>query len=195
VSHVSNGEAPGVDAAAAEDARIVGRMAQGDGSALAALYDRHARLVYSLSRRILGDPHDAEDVAQEVFAQAWAQAGRYDAGRAPVVTWLLVITRGRAIDRLRTRRGRAVRPPDAVPWDIPDPAPGQEAGAITAEQVGRLRSALAGLGDAQRRAIELAYFDDLSQSEIAARLQEPLGTIKTRLRSGLLKLRAALEPE
>ena len=107
MSDVSNGEAPGVDVAAAEDARIVGRMAQGDASALAALYDRHARAVYSLSRRILGDPHDAEDVAQDVFAQAWAQAGRYDARRAPVVTWLLVITRGRAIDRLRATRPNA----------------------------------------------------------------------------------------
>jgi RNA polymerase sigma-70 factor (ECF subfamily) len=169
-------------------------MAGGDQSALGELYDRHARAVYSLSSRILSDRHEAEDVVQDVFSQAWAQAARYDPARGAVLTWLLVIARGRAIDRLRARRGRAA-PIDARQSEASDPAPGQELIAMTAQQVGRLKVALAALADGQRKAIELAYFDDLSQSEIAARLQEPLGTIKTRIRSGLQKLRAALESE
>jgi RNA polymerase sigma-70 factor (ECF subfamily) len=192
VSRVFHHDVPG--APAAEDASIVRRMADGDASALGALYDRYARAVFSLGTRILSDRHEAEDVVQDVFAQAWTQARRYEARRATVLTWLLVMTRTRAIDRLRARRGRPQpSAADAPPIELRDPDPGQEAGVITAEQVGRLRTALAGLADAQRAAIELAYFEDLSQSEIAARLQEPLGTIKTRIRSGLQRLRAALE--
>jgi RNA polymerase sigma-70 factor (ECF subfamily) len=170
-------------------------MAGGDASALAELYDRHARAVYSLGSRILSDRHEAEDVVQDVFAQAWAQASRYDPARGGVLTWLLVIARGRAIDRLRARRGRAQPSIDSRQSETNDPAPRQDVTMITAQQIGRLKIALAGLADGQRTAIELAYFDDLSQSEIAARLQEPLGTIKTRIRSGLQKLRAAMESE
>jgi RNA polymerase sigma-70 factor (ECF subfamily) len=169
-------------------------MARGEASAVAELYDRHAGPVYSLGRRILGDPQDAEDVVQEVFAQAWKQAARYEPGRGTVLSWLIVMTRTRAIDRLRTRRGRLPLP-DSPTFERPDPGPGQEAGAISAERVRRLRTALEGLGQAQRTAIELAYFEDLSQTEIAARLQEPLGTIKTRIRTGLQRLRAAMEAE
>lgn len=177
-----------------EDAHIVGRMARGEASALAELYDRHASSVYALGRRILSDPQDAEDVVQEVFAQAWKQAGRYDPARGTVLSWLIVMTRTRAIDRLRTRRGRLPLP-DGAAYEPPDPGPGQEQGAISAERVRRLRAALHGLAQAQRTAIELAYFEDLSQSEIAARLQEPLGTIKTRIRAGLQRLRGAMEAE
>jgi RNA polymerase sigma-70 factor (ECF subfamily) len=168
---------------ATEDAHIVRRMAAGDGSALAALYDRYARPVYSLSARILADNDEAQDVVQEVFSQAWAQAGRYDVGRAPVLTWLLVMARTRSIDRLRARRGRPQPAADPAQMEIQDPVRGQEAEIITTEQVGRLRTALAGLADVQRTAIELAYFEGMSQSEIAARLEQPLGTIKTRIRS------------
>ena len=170
-------------------------MAGGDASALAALYDRYARAVYSLGTRILADRDEAQDVVQEVFAQAWAQAGRYDAARAPVQTWLLVMTRARSIDRLRARRGRPQPAADPVQMEIHDPGRGQEAEVITTEQVGRLRAALAGLVEAQRTAIELAYFEGMSQSEIADRLQQPLGTIKTRIRSGLQRLRAAMGSE
>jgi RNA polymerase sigma-70 factor, ECF subfamily len=184
-----------VPSASAEDAHIVRRMAGGDPSALAMLYDRHARAVYSLSTRILADREEAQDVVQEVFSQAWAQAGRYEAGRAPVLTWLLVITRARAIDRLRARRGRPQPAADPAQLEIQASDAGQEAQAITTEQVGRLRAALAELADAQRTAIELAYFEGMSQSEIANRLQQPLGTIKTRIRSGLQRLRAAMGSE
>ena len=193
MSRVFDHDVPG--APAAEDARIVQRMAGGDPSALAALYDRYARAVYSLGTRVLSDRDEAQDVVQEVFAQAWAQAGRYDSARAPVLTWLLVMTRARSIDRLRARRVRPQPAADPIQMEIQDPMRGQEAEVITTQQVGRLRTALAGLGDPQRTAIELAYFEGLSQSEIAARLQQPLGTVKTRIRAGLQRLRAAMESE
>jgi RNA polymerase sigma-70 factor (ECF subfamily) len=181
--------------AGGDDRPVVARLAAGDATAMSELYDRHARAVYSLASRILSDRHEAEDVVQDVFAQAWRQATRYDPERGTVATWLLVMARARAIDRLRSRRGQAVRSEREGVVTAPAPGPGPEADAITAEQVDRLRAALRELTDAQRTAIELAYYEGLSQTEVAARLQEPLGTIKTRIRSGLLKLRAALLQE
>jgi RNA polymerase sigma-70 factor (ECF subfamily) len=178
---------------AEHDRFIVTRMASGDAHAVGELYDRHARAVYSLARRILPDGNQAEDVVQEVFTQAWTQARRYDPQRANVSTWLLMMARTRAIDRLRARRGevRDAGVEDAA-RELPDPQPPQDAIAITSQLGDRVRAALQALSDAQRRAIELAYYEGLSQSEIAERLREPLGTIKTRIRSGLLKLRDAL---
>ncbi len=176
-----------------EDRAAVERMARGDSAALAALYDRHARAIYSLAVRILVDAAEAEDVVQDVFTQAWRQASRYDATRAPVAGWLMIITRARALDRLRRRRARIVSTEiDSSTPHPRDPEPSQEMLAITAEQAERLRGALGELPDGQRTAIELAYYEGLSQSDIAERLHEPLGTVKTRIRSGLLKLRDAL---
>ena len=167
-------------------------MAGGDSSALAALYDRHARAIYSLALRILADAAEAEDVVQDVFTQAWRQATRYDASRAPVVGWLMIMTRARSLDRLRRRRARiATTEMDPATPHPKDPDADQETLAITAEQADRLRGALRDLPDGQRAAIELAYYEGLSQSDIAARLQQPLGTVKTRIRTGLLKLRDA----
>jgi len=168
-------------------------MARGDASAMADLYDRHARAIYSLALRMLADAAEAEDVVQDVFTQAWRQAGLYDPARAAVIGWLLVIARARTLDRLRARRSRiasAGTGPDPV--DIADVTPGQDVQAIGREQGSRVRAALAALSAAQREAIELAYYKGLSQSDIAARLQQPLGTVKTRIRSGLLRLREIL---
>jgi RNA polymerase sigma-70 factor (ECF subfamily) len=179
-----------------DDRVTVDRMARGDTSAVADLYDRHARAIYSLALRILSDAAEAEDVVQDVFTQAWRQASRYDAARAPVVGWLLVIARARALDRLRAQRSRIVadRMDESTPQPR-DPDPSQEVLAITGEQAERLRGALSVLPDGQREAIELAYYQGLSQSDIAERLQQPLGTIKTRIRTGLLKLREVLRGE
>ena len=175
------------------DRRAVTRMARGEASAVAELYDRHARAIYSLAVRMLSDAAEAEDVVQDVFTQAWRQAGRYDPSRAPVVAWLLVITRARALDRLRARRARiAAGPVDVTTPDPVDPGPGQELQAIGNEEAARLRAALAALPDGQREAIELAYYKGLSQSDIAETLEQPLGTVKTRIRTGLLKLREVL---
>lgn len=180
-------------AVASQDRQTIERMRRRDSAALADLYDRYARSVYSLACRILTDRTEAEDVVQEVFSQAWRQADAYDAKRAPVAGWLLMMTRTRAIDRLRARSGR-VQMVQALPTlpDPPDQHEGPEALAIGEQEAARVRAALDTLTESQRSAIELAYYEGLSQSDIAARLREPLGTVKTRIRTGLLKLRSAL---
>ena len=175
------------------DTAVVRRIGEGDRAAMAELYDRYADVVFSLACRIVGVPADAEDVVQEVFTQAWRQAGRYDAGRASAAAWLLNMTRSRAIDRLRANKTRLqVSGDDDRIAVTPAAGQDQEAHAIGAERAERVRTALSRLGDAQRQALDLAYFGGLTHGEIAARLHEPLGTIKTRIRTGLLKLREAL---
>ena len=176
------------------DQEAVGRMARLDPDGLTELYDRYSRAIYSFALHIVGEQAEAEDVVQDVFSQAWAQAPRYESSRGAVAAWLLTMTRSRAIDRLRTRRAR----PDSVPADesqlrgFVDPAEPHDLGLFTREQVHRVRSAMSRLPVMQRVVIEMAYFEGLSQSEIAERLEEPLGTVKTRARLGLLKLREAL---
>jgi len=175
------------------DLSAIARMAGGDQTALAELYDRHSRQVYSIAVRILQNPADAEDVVQDVFSQAWRHASRYDVARGAVGAWLLTVARSRAIDRLRARR---VRPDLAAPGkivrDVLDPALLQDAQLLTAEQVERLRGALGELPMPQRTALELAYYEGLTHKEIAERLQEPLGTVKTRIRLAMSKLRDTL---
>jgi RNA polymerase sigma-70 factor, ECF subfamily len=180
----------------AEDERLLQRAASGDSAGLAALYDRHGRAVYSLALRILGNEGDGEEVTQDVFAQAWRRAGQYDASRGTVAGWLLVMARTRAIDRFRARR---VRPEGRIQDDdgvtlqrLPATAPDMASEMIAGERGRRVREALEALPFLQRVAIELAYFEGLSQREIAERLEQPLGTVKTRMRLGLLKLRDAL---
>ncbi len=187
---------------AAADTRVVDRetvqrMAEGDPDALALVYDRHIRSVFGLAMRVMQDQGDAEDVVQEVFSQAWAQATRYDATRGSVASWLLMMARTRAIDKLRSKRAK----PDSAPLpgenaviELPDPAVGAERQILTAESATQLRAALTELPVPQRIAIELAYFEGLTQTQIAGRLEQPLGTVKTRIRTGLLKLREALRP-
>ena len=179
----------------ADDAERLERAAAGDGVAMAALYDRHARGVYSIAVRVVGDEADAEDVVQEVFSQVWRQAGRYDPTRGTVAAWLLTMARTRAIDRLRARQARPdsrVASSDNL-WDERAAPMVDPADALTAERDAKLvREALHELPLMQRLAIELAYFEGLTQSQIAERLEEPLGTVKTRIRLGLLKLRDVL---
>ena len=169
------------------------RIARGDHDGLAALYDRHARPVYSLAFRILQDQGEAEDIVQDVFAQAWRQAAQYDGSRGPVAAWLFTLTRSRAIDRLRARRVRPGHTADeGRAANLVDPGLAPDLQALSAEQVGRLRVALESLPALQRAAIELAYYEGLTHAEIAARLEQPLGTIKTRIRLALGKLRDSL---
>jgi RNA polymerase sigma-70 factor, ECF subfamily len=176
-----------------KDEAIVERIARGDRAAMAELYDRYVHVVFSLACRIVTLPADAEDVVQEVFTQAWRQAVRYDAARASAAGWLLNITRTRAIDRVRANRTRQrVSGTEERIESAPAPGEDQEQRAIEGERAARVRAALAKLGQAQREAIDLAYFGGLSHGEIAARLEEPLGTIKTRIRTGLSRLREAL---
>jgi RNA polymerase sigma-70 factor, ECF subfamily len=175
-----------------DDRAIITRIAAGLGEALGDLYDRHGGAVYSLACRILQDAAEAEDVVQDVFAQAWRDAARYDAGRASVAGWLLLLARTRAIDRLRARRVRGIGLAIAAAPDAADPSSDQESAVIRSSEARQLRAAYAELTEPQRVAIDLAYYEGLTHAEIAARLQEPLGTVKTRIRSALQRLRGVL---
>lgn len=171
------------------------RLSRGDGSALGDLYDRHGRTVFSIAVRMLADRGDAEDLTQDVFTLAWRNARSFDPSRGAVAAWLVVMTRSRALDRLRSRR---VRPgplgehEDAMMATLADAAPQVDMVAATAQEAVRVREALETLPDDQRDALTLAYFEGLSHSEISERTDTPLGTIKTRIRAGLGRLRQAL---
>ena len=177
----------------AGDHAALARMARGEGDAVAELYDRHARPIYSLALRILGDATEAEDIVQEVFSQAWKQAARYNASRGAVGAWLLTLTRSRAIDRLRAKRARPGEVSGERAADqLVDAGPPADLLVLSSEQVARVRAALDELPLLQRAAIELAYYEGLTHAEIADRLEQPLGTVKTRIRLAMLKLRDVL---
>jgi len=177
----------------AGDHAALARMARGEGDAVAELYDRHARPIYSLALRILGDTTEAEDIVQEVFSQAWKQAARYNASRGAVGAWLLTLARSRAIDRLRAKRARPGDVSDErVAGQLVDAGPPADSLVLSSEQVARVRAALDELPLLQRAAIELAYYEGLTHAEIADRLEQPLGTVKTRIRLATLKLRDVL---
>lgn len=178
----------------AEDVSCLRRIASGDQTGAASLYDRHARPLYSLILRIVGDETEAEDLLQDVFAQAFRQAARYDATRGAVAAWLLMMARSRAIDKVRARRTRFEgRTGEVQVLDkMPDSQPDAASAMLDEEQTRIVRQALGDLPLLQRMAIELAYYEGLSHTEIAERLEQPLGTVKTRIRLGLLKLRDAL---
>jgi RNA polymerase sigma-70 factor (ECF subfamily) len=174
------------------DAALVDRMRGGDEGALATLYDRWSDRVHSLAAHMLRDQRDAEDIVEETFWQAWRGAARFDDARGGVGTWLLTICRSRALDRLRSRRRR----PEDVPLDDappPEDPHGDPMSAMVTSETGRIvRAAMAELPAEQRQALELTYFRGLSQSEMAEVTGLPLGTIKTRVRLAMVKLREKL---
>ncbi len=187
--------------AGSQDALLVKRMAGGDEAALAELYDRHARQVYAVARAVVRQAEDADEVTTDVFVQVWTSAGRYDAGRGAVMAWLLTLARSRSLDRVRSRGRRAARVERSAAMDggsfaipVSRPGPDPERGAEVSELRGRVGEALSGLPDVQRKAVELAFFEGLSQREVAQRLDEPLGTVKSRIRSAMRSLRDALAP-
>jgi len=178
---------------AVADREAFRRIAEGNHAALGEVYDRHGRLLYSLALRIVGNPPDAEDVVQDVFTQAWKNARRYDAGRGTVLAWLLTLTRSRAIDRLRGRKTRPEATKDVTVLDgLADPAAPADEQLAWAGRASEIRAAVLGLSVLQRVAIELAFYEGLTHAEIADRLELPLGTVKTRIRQGLLRLRDRL---
>jgi len=171
------------------DRDLVVAMAAGDSEALRSLNARYGRMLAALARRFLSNQSDAEEVVADVLWQAWRDARTFDAARGSVSVWLVTLARSRAIDRLRANR--ALMPPSAEqPAAEPGPDPTAEIHQMPRARV--VRAALAGLDSNERAALELAYFSDLSQSEVAEKLGIPLGTVKTRTRSAMMKLREAL---
>ena len=174
-------------------AALVGRAAEGDQMALAALYDETSALVYGLALRILRDQYAAEDVTIDVYAQVYRQVSSYDASRGTPSAWLLTLTRSRAIDRLRQEAQRREREePLEATTRLPALTDGPEECSATTELRRLVQRALALLTPEQRQVIELAYYSGLSHNEIAAKLGQPLGTVKTRIRTGMLLLREDL---
>ena len=178
----------------ADDVALMRRMVEADETALGALYDRWVRSLYSLVLHLLKDPDEAEDVVEETFWQAWRKAGSYEPSRGAVSTWLLTIGRRKALDRLRARKRSREdligtdRSFDDLPSSEPDPSIDVE-GAELRENV---RLALNTLPSEQREVLELGYFNGLSQSEIPDVTGQPLGTVKTRMRLAMQKLREPL---
>jgi RNA polymerase sigma-70 factor (ECF subfamily) len=182
------------------DRDLLVRAADGDQQAIAALYDRYGGVLYAVAYRVARQRADAEDAVVEAFTQAWRDASRFEASRGSVAGWLTMIARSRALDivRARTRRDRITASASsreaegslAMGSSPADPADSYD----TTERKRQVQAALETLSPPQRQAIELAFFEGLSQSEIAQRLEEPLGTIKTRVRLGMQKLRESLRP-
>jgi RNA polymerase sigma-70 factor (ECF subfamily) len=184
------------DASAEADQGLVSAIAGGSSDALGRLYDRHAGRVFALARRIVARPEDAEEIVQDVFAQVWRQAARYTGDRASVAGWIVMLTRTRAIDRLRARRARpdedqGIEPTPALP--LPSLAPDPESITLSQESARQIRGAFETLPDPQRSVLELAYYQGLSHSEIATTTGVPLGTVKTRIRAAMETLRQKMD--
>jgi RNA polymerase sigma-70 factor (ECF subfamily) len=176
------------------DATLVHRLLQKDVSAFEQLYDRHSRPIYSLVLRILQQAGTAEEVVQDVFLQLWRNAAQYDVSRGPFVPWLFTLARNRALDTLRLKSERQRRREDQTE-ELPPIAsvPQYEQQLDEKRRAEKIRALMASLSPQQKRAIELAYFEGLSHSEIAAALKEPLGTVKSWIRNGLLRLKEELQ--
>lgn len=176
------------------DATLVRGLLQRDVRSFEQLYDRHSRAVYSLVLRILQQAASAEEVVQDVFLQLWRNAGQYDAARGPFVPWLLTLARNRALDQLRLKAERQRRREDQTEELPPVPvAPDFERSLDEKRRAERVRALMSTLQPKQKRAIELAYFEGLSHTEIAGTLKEPLGTVKSWIRNGLMRLKEGLQ--
>jgi RNA polymerase sigma-70 factor (ECF subfamily) len=184
----------GVNGSNAEDAALIRRMVDADETALGALYDRWVRSLYSLVLHLLRDPDEAEDVVEETFWQAWRKADSYEPSRGAVSTWLLTIGRRKALDRLRARKRNREDSIESESGfaDLPSPSPDPESRAEGSDLREHVRAALRELPNEQREVLELGYFSGLSQAEIAEKTGQPLGTVKTRMRLAMQKLREPL---
>lgn len=173
---------------------LLRRTAEGDQAALATFYDLTNRTIYPLILRILNDPGNAEEVLLDVFTQVWRQAASYDGQRGSPLAWLTTIARSRSIDRLRATRPDQRKESLDELNNMASAGSNPEEDSVSSERKKLVRQAMNLLSIEQREVIELAYFSGLSQTEIAAKLNQPLGTVKTRARLGMIKLRDALAP-
>lgn len=179
--------------ASTSDLELLSAMSQGQVKALGSLYDRYARLVYSIAYRVLNSAEEAEDITQDVFLTLWRR-NTYDSTRGSLSSFLTTLTRSRAIDRLRSKSARlrvVQRLQGIVRSESGLPSPLEQ--ASIGERSHLIRTALSQLSESERQVLEIAYYEGLSQSEIAQRLDIPLGTVKSRSRQGLLKLRRTLQ--
>ena len=172
---------PGVN-----EAEIIARVCSGDEGAMSLLYDLYSRVVYAVAFRVLSDTSAAEDVLQDVFMQMWRNPQAFKASRGRLAAWLAVIARNRAIDQLRKKRPEAEAAETVIAVD-----PDLENTAVRNQSIEKVRTVLAGMPAEQRAALEMAFFEGLTHVEIAGKTGQPLGTIKTRIRSGLSAVRKA----
>ncbi len=170
------------------DGALISAIRSGNQDAMAQLYDRYSSVVYSVALRVLGETSAAEDVLQEIFMQLWRNPGSFDSGRGNLAPWLAVITRNRAVDMLRKRR-----PQTEMTETVVSVEPDMAGDADRGRTVEKVRAVLKEMPAQQRSALEMAYFEGYSHSEISKKTGEPLGTIKTRIRTGLILLRKAVE--
>jgi RNA polymerase sigma-70 factor, ECF subfamily len=168
---------------------LVSAIRSGDERAMAQLYDRYSPIIYSVALRVLGDSGTAEDILQEVFMQLWRSPDMFDASRGSLPGWLAVIARNRAIDSLRKRR-----PETDITEVVVSVEPDLAGKAEWSRAVEKIRSGLRGMPAPQRSVLEMAFFEGLTHTEIAEKTGEPLGTVKTRIRAGLMLLRKAFNP-
>jgi RNA polymerase sigma-70 factor, ECF subfamily len=193
---MSTGEAESHEDRARANAQLIRRMAGGDRDALAELYDRLSRPLYATARHILNDSAEAQDVVHDVFIALWENAASFDSGRGAAFSWAVTLTRNRSIDRLRTRTNRARLLDASFPDDLAGAGGAELLGGDDRAELGDraevVSTALETLPAEQKRALELAFFSGLTQKEIAEKLSEPIGTVKARIRRGLIKLRDVL---
>ena len=179
------------------DSALLARVVKGDLQAFSQLYDHSSTLLFTLAVRILGNHEEAAELLQDVYLEVWRKVSRYDVGRGTPVAWLVTLTKSRAIDRLRVRASRGYRATSSLEAgtaaQVADPGPSPLETQADQDLRIAVGAAVAGLPQAQQQAIELAYYEGLTHAEIAARLNQPLGTVKTRIKLGMSKLRDGLQ--
>jgi len=188
-------DTPSQPAASTIDPALLARVVKGDVQAFSQLYDQSSTLLYTMALRMLGNKEDATELLQDVYLEVWRKVSRYDVGRGTPLAWLVTLTRSRAIDRLRARNSRAQqRLADSLDGasQVPDRSPSPFDSQADQEIRMLVLGALSALPPAQQQALELAYYEGLSHAEIAARLNQPLGTVKTRIKLAMSKLRESL---
>jgi len=179
------------------DPSLLARVVKGDQQAFSQLYDHSSTLLFTLALRILGNREEAVELLQDVYWEVWRKVSRYDIGRGTPVAWLITLTKSRAIDRLRARASRGYQATNSLEAgtaaEVADPGPSPFETQADQELRAAVEAAVAGLPQAQQQAIELAYYEGLSHAEIASRLNQPLGTVKTRIKLGMSRLRESLQ--